>query len=419
MDESRDTYPGQRRGARFLASMLAESLGTLAEHRLRTALALGAFAASVAVVTVMIGVASAAERRVLQRVRAMGTDLVQVLAAPAPRVVGRQQQVAIMTNLRIDDAEALMAEIPGARAAAVVTQSMAVRALGRNTTSLVMGTTPVGLVLRDIRIEAGRPFDESEERELRRVALLGPTVARIIFGADDPVGQEVRLGNVPFDVIGVIRRRGTDVGGTDLDNSVLVPLGTAMRRLLQIPYVHAIAIKQTDMDLFRLEAEVRAVLEQRHRVRSGSPPPFVIQNQAVLLRTERGATSTFDRLTRGIGALTALSGVAGILVVMLLAERERRREIGVRRAVGARRSDVAWQFLVESSVLAAVGSAAGVVLGGVAIVIAGLTGAWDPVFPVRAGLVAVAAALFLGGVAGLYPAIRAARVDPVRALMAE
>lgn len=411
--------PERGRGASFLAGLLAESLGALAEHRLRTGLVLAAFAACVAVVTVMTGVAVSAEQRVLQRVRALGTDLVQVIAAPAPRVAGRQRQVAIMTNLRPGDADALTEAIPGAMAAAFVTQSLPARALGRNTSSQVMATTPTGLVLRDITLQSGRPFDETEERELRRVALIGPTVARILFGVDDPIGQEIRLGTVPFDVIGVVAARGTDVGGTDLDNSVLIPLGTAMRRLLRIAYVHGIALKQPGADLFRLEAAVRAVLEERHPVRLGRAPPYLIQNQAVLLRTERGARSTFDRLTRAIGLLTALSGAAGILVVMLLAERERRREIGVRRAVGARRSDVAWQFVVESAVLAMIGSTVGIAVAATTITVSSLSGAWDPVFPVRTALVAIGAAVFLGALAGLYPALRAAAVDPVKALMAE
>lgn len=399
--------------------MLGESLGALLEHRLRTALVLAACAASVAVVTVMVGVSNATERRILRRVTAMGSDLVQVMAAPAPRVAGRQQQVPIMTNLRAQDATTLMLDLPGVQAAAAVMRTMPAHALGRNTTAAVMGTTTLGLTIRDIRLSSGRPWDDEEERELRRVALVGPTVAQILFGEGDPVGQVIRIGNVPFDVIGVDSRRGTDVGGTDLDNSILVPLTTAMRRVLRIPYVHAIAVKRAGSDLFQLEAEVRVVLDKRHRVRAGSPPPYVIQNQAVLLRTERGATRGFDRLTRSLGVLTALSGAAGILAVMLLAERERRREVGLRRAIGARRSDVAWQFVVESALLATLGGIAGVLVGGTAIGVSSLAGAWDAEFPLRASVLAIGGALLVGGLAGTYPAVRAARVDPVRSLSAE
>jgi putative ABC transport system permease protein len=392
----------------------------LAAHRLRTALCVSGLLIGVAAVIVMAAVGAGAERRVVERVRAMGTDLLLVTATPALRVAGRARQVATMTILRPADAAAIAEEAVRAVAAApAVIRPVVARWEGRNVPTTILGTSRAGLGIRNLRPRTGRLFDESEERERRRVVLLGPSLARALFGSDDPVGREIRLGGVPMDVIGVLESRGTDVSGGDLDHVVVTPLETAMRRVLNISYVHAVYVQaRSSADLPALEAEVRGILDRRHVRRAGTPEPYLIQNQVVLLRTERGASRALSRLIVATAMLALLVGGIGVLATMLLSVRERVREIGLRRAVGARASDIYVQFLLESGLLAAVGGAAGVMVGVVLAGAASLLGPWDLVLSWSPALLGLVVSIGVGLLAGVAPAIRAGKLQPIEALKA-
>lgn len=409
--EARRALSRARRGVRL-------SVALLAAHPLRSILSAAALVMGVAAVTIMVSVVEAAEQRVVERVRALGTNLLTVSAAPAPRVADRARQLATTTVLRPADAEAIARESGRVRAAAAtVSRAMVIRAEGRNTTAAVIGTTPEGVRIRNVAPRVGRLFDDLEEHGMRRVALLGPAVARVLFAGGDPVGQQVRLGAVPFEVIAVLQPRGTDVGGTDLDNTVIIPLGTAMRRLFNVPHVQTLLVQaERTEDLDALELEVRAILDQRLTARSGVAVPYVVQNQAVLLRTQRGAARAMNGLILTVAVLSLVVGGAGILAVTLLSVRERTREIGVRRAVGAKRQDVALQFLIEAGLLAAAGGAAGVVIAALVVGVTAVVGSWQLAFSWRAALLGLACSGTIGIIAGSYPAVVAARLQPIRAL---
>jgi len=412
---------GLLRGHRQLARGLFLSLQLLAAHRLRTALSVSGLLVGVAAVIVMVAIGEGAERRVLERVQRMGTNLLVVSAAPAQAVADRPRQVAVYTMLRAADAAAVERESTRAVAAApAVTQSMLVRWEGVNTTTMLVGATADGLRIRNISAARGRVFDARDDRERRRVAILGPTVVQSLFGAVDPVGRTIRLRNVPFEVIGVARARGVDPVGIDLDDILVVPFETATRRLLNIPYVHALFIQaRSTADLVPLEREVREILGGRYRGRSGMLDPFVIQNQATLLRTEREAARAMNQLVVGVALLALLAGGIGIVAVMLISVRERTREVGLRRALGARRRDIQLQFVLESAMLAAGGGLAGVVVGLAVAGGAAILGPWDLVVSWWAAGLGVACSTILGLAVGAIPAARAARLEPIAALRAE
>jgi putative ABC transport system permease protein len=406
---------------RQLARGLALSIQLLAAHRLRTALSVSGLLVGVAAVIVMAAISEGAERRVLGRLQGMGTNLLVVSAAPAPRVAGRPRQVPVVTLLQAADAAAIAQESTLVVAAApAVSRSMIVRAGGVNTTAMVIGTTAAGLAIRNLSSSSGHVFDEDDDHERRRVAILGPTVARALFRDDDSVGRTVLIGNVPFDVIAVARARGVDPVGTDLDDVVMLPFETAARRLFNVPYVHALYIQaRSSADLVPLEAEVRAILDSRHPVRTGMFAPFVVLNQAVLLRTERDAARAMNQLAVGVALLALLAGGIGIVAVMLVSVRERTREIGLRRALGAKRRDIALQFVLESAMLAAAGGAAGVLAGLAGAGAAAALGPWDLVVTWYPAVPAVACSTILGLVIGVLPAVRAARLEPIAALRSE
>lgn len=412
---------GLRRRHRQLARGLLLSLQLLAAHRLRTALSVSGLLVGVAAVIVMVAIGEGAERRVLDRVQAMGTNLLVVSAAPAQRVAARPRQVAVHTMLRPADAAAIEQESALAVAAApAVNRAMVVRWEGVNTTTTLTGTTVEGLRIRNMSAARGRVFEDHDDREGRRVALVGPTVVRSLFGGADPVGRVVRIGNVPFEVIGVTWARGVDPNGADLDDVVVVPLETAMRRVLNIPYVHAVFVQaRSSADLGSLERDVREILQGRYPGRSGMLDAFVVQNQAVLLRTERGAARALNQLVVAVALLALLAGGIGILAVMLISVRERTREIGLRRALGAKRQDIQIQFVLESVMLAAGGGLAGVIAGLAAAGGAAMLGPWDLVVSWRAAALGLACSTILGLLIGVIPAARAARLEPIAALQAE
>jgi putative ABC transport system permease protein len=377
-------------------------------------LSVSALVLGVATAVVMAAVAKGAERRVLERVRAMGTDLLIIQAAPAAVVAGRTRQQATVTALRPQDADVITAGSGLARVVApAVLRSIVARFEGRNAPTTLLGTTTDGLRIQGIATETGRLFDEAEERALHRVAIVGATIARNLFGDADPVGETVLVGRTPLEVIGVMRRRGTDVGGSDLDNTIALPLSTAMRRVLNVPFIDALFVQARSAgELEVLEREVRDLLAQHRRSRTGLRAEFVVRNQAVLLRTERGATAALRGLTSGAGALSLIVGAVLILAVMLLSVRERVGEIALRRAVGARLNDIRIQFILESAVLAVAGGIAGVSIGLGIAGFAALLGPWDLVPPWEFALLGIVLSLVIGVLVGVIPAQRAARLNP-------
>jgi putative ABC transport system permease protein len=395
-------------------------LQILAAHPLRTALSVSGLLIGVAAVIVMVALSEGAERRLLQRMQAMGPNLLVVNAAPAPRVAGRPLQVAIHTTLRAADAAAIVEEITLARAAApAVSRSVVVHWEGLNTTTTLLGTTTEGLRIRNIGAQSGRLFDDHEAGAQARVTVIGRTVVRALFGGVDPVGRLIRIGHVPFEVIGVTRPLGTDPGGADMDARLVIPLATAMRRVLNVPYIHSMFVQgRSSADLGELERQVHETLRRRLDVRAGTPEPFLIQNQAVLLQTERGTASAMNRLAVSVTILALVLGGIGIVAVMLMSVRERTREIGLRRALGATRRDIGLQFVLESTMLAAAGGGVGMVAGLVVAGAAAAVGRWDLVIPWRVAFVGFAASAILGVAVGAIPAVRAARLEPIEAFRA-
>ena len=392
----------------------------LAAHKLRTLLSMTGIIVGVGSVILMVSIGRGAEKKLLDRVGAMGTDLVVVNAAPARLVMGRTNQVATVTTLTPADAHAIAEECPHVVATApVVTRSLVARWEDNNTTTTVTGLAPAGLRIRRVTIQSGRTYDELEDRTRRRVAILGRTVADNLFGATEPVGQQIRISRVPFEVIGVTTRRGLDVNGTDQDDVIFVPLETAMRRLLNVAYIQTILVQaRNSAVLADVEQEVRGVLRRRQRLPEGRPDNFTIQNQMRLLATERQTARSMTTLIGSVASIALLVGGVGIFGVMLISVRERVREIGLRRAVGARRRDIQVQFLVEAALLAGVGGTLGVMAGVAATHAASALGAWDTLLSWPAAAMGFLVSVTIGLLFGIYPAIRAACLEPIEALRA-
>jgi putative ABC transport system permease protein len=403
-----------------LSSNIALSCEILAAHRLRTLLSVLGIVVGVGAVVLTVSVGQGAEKRILDRIHDMGTNLIVVNAGQTRIFAGRQRQIATVTTLVPADAKAIARDCPSvALAAPATSKKLSARWESENTNTNVVGMTAEGFRIRNIGIASGRFFTPQESRAGRRVALVGPTVVNNLFGGTDPVGLSFRLGRVPFEVIGVTKPKGMDPNGIDQDDLIIVPLQTAMRRLFNVTHIDSIYVQsRTASALDRAELETREALRQRHRLRNKADD-FTIQNQATLLETERELALSMTLLIGSVAGISLLVGGVGILAVMLLSVRERTREVGLRRAVGALRRDIRTQFLLESTMLAGAGGLLGVAAGvGAALGISAL-GYWETAISWPAAAVGFAFSVTVGIVFGIYPAVRAARLEPIAALRAE
>jgi putative ABC transport system permease protein len=279
-----------------------------------------------------------------------------------------------------------------------------------------VGTTPAYLSAKNARVRTGRGFEEEELRGALRVAVLGPSIVTNVFGDASPLGETVRINKIPFEVIGVLEARGLDSLGQDQDDVVLVPVSTGLRRLFNLDHVNNIYVQAAPGQTARAIEEVREVLRQRHRIRPGKDEDFTLQDQTQALGAEMEAARSFTGLIAAVSAVALLIGGVGILAVMLIAIRERTREIGLRRAVGATARDVLVQFVLEALIISVLGGFVGLGLGVAAGFVASRLGDWPLVISAGSVLLAVGVSTLVGVLFGAYPARRAARLDPTVAL---
>ena len=392
----------------------------LTAHKLRTFLSVLGIVVGVGVVVLMVSAGKGSEKRVLARIRSMGSNLIVVNAGQTSIIAGRQRQMDVVRTLIPADAEAVEKKCPSvARAAAATGKKVTVRWEDREANTAVTGMDNSALAVRSFSLRTGREFDELELRSARRVAILGPTAAANLFDDADPIGRQIRIGKVPFEVIGVTHAKGTDANGLDQDDIVIVPLQTAMKRLLNVTYVQTVYVQAKASDLLdAAEREIAELLRQRHRL-TVRKDDFTIQNQSTLLAAERETTQSMTMLVASVAAISLLVGGVGILAVMLMAVRERTPEIGLRRALGARRQDIQNQFLIESGLLSGFGGLVGVFAGLALTVAISALGYWDAIISWPAAAVAFLFSVTVGILFGLYPALRAARMEPIQALRSE
>jgi len=386
-------------------------------QRRRSVLAGLGVTVGVAVLVAMVSVGQGAEQAVLDHFRSMGTDLVVVTAGKVVVVAGRPRQTGNVTTLTVQDAEAIGDGLAHVRLAAPVqAQKLPVKWRDLSTQTNIVGTTPAYLLAKNARVRTGRGFEDEELRGALRVAVLGPSVVANVFGDASPLGETVRINKIPFEVIGVLDARGLDSLGQDQDDVVLVPVSTGLRRLFNLDHVNNIYVQAAPGQTARAIEEVREVLRQRHRIRPGKDEDFTLQDQTQALGAEMEAARSFTGLIAAVSAVALLIGGVGILAVMLIAIRERTREIGLRRAVGATAQDVLVQFVLEALIISVLGGFVGLGLGVAAGFVASRLGDWPLVISAGSVLLAVGVSTVVGVLFGAYPARRAARLDPTVAL---
>jgi putative ABC transport system permease protein len=399
-----------------LDKALRPALRALLAHRLRVTLALASVAMGVAAVVLTSAIGQGAQREVLRGIEAMGTNLLVVRPAPAKRLVARKAVRGLVTSLTVEDSAAIAelgvvgAVVPGAEGA------LRVKAGSGALVTKVLGTSPAFPGVRNFRIRAGRFFNAADDRAARRVAVLGARVDETLFQGRDPVGQQIRIRSVPFEVIGVLAAKGVQNDGSDEDDQIVIPLRTALRRVFNATWLSTVFVSVRDpAKIDEAEAGIGALLRERHRKQDD----FEIQNKARLLIMQKEAAESLTLLTAGLSAVALLVGGAGILALMLLSVRERTGEIGLRMAVGARPRDILLQFLAEATALALGGWAVGVAAGALGAAAIAFGTAWKVALPLEALLASLAMAAATGLGFGALPARRASLLPPIEALATE
>jgi len=404
---------GQLRGFRI-------AIKSLTGNPLRVALAVLAIMIGVASLIVLVGIGRGTEEEVRRSIENMGPNLIIVSAGQSRVVKGQLGQLGMMINLTLKDAAAIAAECPSVRTVAPAhSKKLLVKSENVTYSTKIVGTMPAIQEVRNISIQSGSFFDEAENSLMAPVAVLGPTVVESLFGRRDPTGASIMIGKVIFKVIGVTAPKGS-VSGEDQDDQIFVPLRTAIAKLMNVTYLSHVFVEAAGLDnILSAGAEIKSLLRERHRLREDKEDDFTIQNQADVIEAQSSVARTFSLLVASIAVSSLVVGGVGILGVMLLSIQERISEIGIRRAVGAKRRDILVQFLVESSFLGILGGIAGLFLGlgasaGVKL-ISGMMVVLEPGYIVLSLVFSLATGLIFG----IYPSWKAARLDPIEALNTE
>lgn len=418
--------PPRTGGSMSPLELVRFAVGAIAAHPMRSALTSLGVVIGVAAVIMMTSIGLGAQQRVEQALSSLGTNML-VVRPGAPRGAGGgfvRMGGGQGSTLTARDAEAIRA-LDGVRAVSpAVNGNAQIVVGGANWASRVEGVHPDYLVARDLTVASGQMFDEAAAESGRKVAVLGQTVVRELFGEDvDPVGQRIRVGPIPFEVIGVLTPKGQS-GFQDQDDIVVVPLDAARSRIIgrgvSGDQVNQIYVKATDKDvLYQLEQDIANLLRDRHRIQPGGEDDFNVQNLTSIQEAAQSSSATFTILLAAVAGVSLLVGGVGIMNIMLVSVTERTREIGLRMAIGARRGDVLTQFALESVTLSLLGGLIGLAIGLAGALAMSQFGDWPAAIPAWAAPLAIGFSTFVGVVFGAYPAWRAAQLDPIEALRRE
>jgi putative ABC transport system permease protein len=408
-----------------LLDLVIISLRTLAKNKLRSGLTVLGIVIGIAAVTTMVSLGQSGSALVQAQFQNLGSNVIIVIPASSQTGGVRSGTVTTLTE---GDSDAIVAECPSVLAASPFIGTSG-QVIGGNVNwqpDQMLGVGPDYPIVRSSPLVSGEFFTQRDIAAAAKVCVLGYTVARQLFPDADPVGQQVRVKNIPFTVIGLLARKGADLGGRDQDNVLLMPFTTVRKRLQNSGFNNIDLIflsARSEAQSFSAEKEIRSLLTERHRIPPGEKPDFEVRNTAEVAAVLTAIMGGLAAMLTGIAAISLVVGGVGIMNIMLVSVTERTREIGIRMALGARPRDILRQFLVESVVLSSIGGAIGMAMGvaasagAIALLNVLLpTAKWSFQVSIPAMFIALGFAAAVGIFFGYYPARRASRLDPIEAL---
>jgi len=388
----------------------------LAAHKLRTFFMMAGTIIGIAALTVIMAIGKGTEKKVMKRVNAFGTHAIMITAGGGKGFSPPQEGI---TTLRLEDAEAVRTQIGGVDVVGpfAVKRGMSIKAGVNQVQTTVMAVAPEWHDAWEWYAADGEPITAEDTATMSRVCLLGTLTAKDLFGDQNPIGEYIQIGNVRFKVKGILQERGVSPMGDEFDRRLVIPLTTGLRRLFNQDYITNIRVKvKAPAQIEAISGEIQQLLHERHHITPPREDDFAIFSAADIAKTARGISGTLTYLLAALAGLSLLVGGIVLMNILLISVGERKKEIGLRRALGATQGDIFRQFLTESLSVTIIGMVAGSLLGwGVSIAMARLTQSpvvisWEPF------ALALVFALVVGVFFGVQPARRAARLKPVEAL---
>ena len=389
---------------------------SLVANKLRSLLTMLGIIIGVAAVIALVSIGNGVKQDIEDSISSLGSNLLVVLPG-APRTPGARSSQGSMKSLKISDYEAI-AKLEGVKAASPMTNgSYVVIYQNKNWTTSVAGVNSNFQDVNNWTMTSGRFFSDKNVQNRERVAVVGQTVVKNLFADEDPVGKEIRVKNIPFRVIGVLKSKGNGTMGNDQDDTVLIPYTTSMERVEGIDYLRRVyVVAKDDGGIDRLQADIENLLRVRHNIKDTNLDDFNIQNMKSIMETVAQTTGTFTLFLGAVAAISLVVGGIGIMNIMLVSVTERTREIGVRKALGATYSVIVTQFLIEAVVISLMGGFIGIAFGIGASKVIGMVSGMSTVVSVPTIIMSFAFSMAIGLIFGIYPARKAAKLNPIDAL---
>ena len=396
------------------------ALRALRRNKMRSVLTALGIIIGVASVVAMVAVGNGAQARITSQVAALGQNLLSVFAG-SRKSGGVNSGLGSASALTLPDAEAIRREISDVVAISPEDSTTAQAiANGRNWSTTVAGESPDYLKIRDWKLASGSMFTDREVRSAAKVAVIGSKTASELFGPLNPVGQSVRIQNIPFVIIGLLESKGAGMGGQNQDDRILIPYTTAMKRVTGDKYLRSVNVQIGSADRMEIaQQQITSLLRQRHRLTAGRDDDFNIFNQKEIADTVNSISKIITLLLGSVAGISLFVGGIGIMNIMLVSVTERTREIGIRIAVGAQPGDIRLQFLIEAVTLSLLGGLIGVLCGVGASHLLGVVADFKAIVSTGSILLAFGVSSVIGIFFGFYPAHKAAALDPIVALRYE
>ncbi|MEP6668934.1 MAG: ABC transporter permease [Chthoniobacter sp.] len=396
------------------------ALRALMRNKMRSILTMLGIIIGVLAVIAMIGIGNGAKSQVEAQVATLGKNMVLVFSGSSTSS-GVKGGYGAAGTMKVEDSVAILREVPGVTMVSPEVRTYTQVAAGnQNWYTQVLGESADYFEMRQWVFTGGSSFSEQDIRSANKVGVIGKTTAQQIFGDEDPVGQIIRVRNVPFKITGVLKSKGFSLGGMDQDDVFVVPYTTAMKRLTGATVLRGINVQAADDDVMaRVSEGISSLLRQRHNIRTGHDDDFTVRSQQDLAEMFTAQSKTMMYLLVAIAIVSLLVGGIGIMNIMLVSVTERTREIGIRMAVGAHGRDIMLQFLIEAVTLSSIGGFIGIVLGFGAAETISYFAHWPTMVPPIYVIVSFLFSAAVGVFFGLYPAKKAAALDPIDALRYE